>query len=291
MNAPAPEVTEEVTVPQPAEATPSSLFKYAIWVHVGPGAEDCSEVDEQAGTCHCPDSGHFHAWCRIPNQFQERDIRERASAARARKMRQLRTDGSDSNVILEGALDALMAEPDGPARMSEELVGNDWAEDYLTALRIVRETEDEKDDSEESTKLFEHIEDDQARYAQLQALPEDERPSDEFEELGQHLQAYEKAAAEQFEAIRNPKLESYLSMAETDLLDLVRRKRIERLGQDEFMHHFNAHEWLSCAYRDRGGEPFFRDIEQLRGADSDVLAALAETFADLERTAREAQGN
>jgi REP element-mobilizing transposase RayT len=53
------------------------------------------EVEEHGrsvvrATGKCTDPDHFHAWIRLPNQFQIRDIAEKAKAAQARKKRMLR---------------------------------------------------------------------------------------------------------------------------------------------------------------------------------------------------------
>lgn len=284
-------VEAAVTSPAPAERDPRSLYKYATWIHVGHGADECTEVDEQAGTNQCADTSHFHAWCRIPNPLQEREIRERALAGKARKIRQLRSQGSDANEILETELESLQAEPDATERMAAELVGADWAPDYLSAVRQVRELDDPDGDGEDAPKLFAHIEDDQARFARLEAATPEERAQDEFEELRDHVAAYQEKVREAFEAITNPKRETYEQMDAHDLLDLTRRKRIERGGTEEFMHQFSVQEWLSCTYRAREGDLAFRDLKHLEGADPEVLLTLESTFADLEKTAQSSSGN
>jgi hypothetical protein len=286
------ETATEVEPVQPAEQEPSSLFGYSMWIHVGAGAEECDEVDEREGTNRCGDSGHFHAWCRLPNQFQIREIREHALAAKARKQRQLRSDGTDAYEILENDLQTLLAEPDAGERMANELVGYDWTTDYLTAVHQVRELADEGEEAEDDAKLYAHVDDDRRRLLELQGQPEDERPADEYTELQQQIASYEKQVDEHYQALRNPKLESYQLMAEDELATLVRRKRIEMRAHEEFMHHYSINEWLSCTFRDEtGGQHAFADLDALQDASEQVLAKLHETFADLERTAQEAQGN
>lgn len=283
--------TPEAPVDTPAEAAPAALFKYATWVHVGPGAEECTEVNEETGENRCSDSGHFHAYCRLPNQFQERDIREKATAAKARKLRQVRTEGTDAYEILEGGLEELRAEPDGIDRIVNELVGYDWTSDYLAAVRQVRDQDDESETAEEGTKLYAHVDEDRLRYAQLQAKEPEERNEDEVTELKEHLARYELAVNDAYEALAEPKRESYRLMPEDELVGLLRRKRMGLAGQGEFMDTYNVHEWLSCTYRQPDGEPCFADQNALERADRAVLDALGETFADLEQTAQGALGN
>lgn len=279
------------TVETPAESAPRSLFHYATWAHAGPGAEDCTEVDEETGENRCADSGHFHAYCRLPNQFQEREIREKAQASKARRLRQIRTEGTDANEILEQSLEDLRAEQDGIERIVNELVGYDWTGDYLTAVRLTRDLDDDAEGAEEGEKLYRHVDEDRRRHAELQALPDEERNEDEFKELQSHLAAYETAVNEQYEAIANPKRESFRAMAESDLVELLRRKRMQFAAQEEFMNSYNVHEWLSCTYRQPDGEPSFADMEALQRASGVVLDKLSEIFADLERTAQGALGN
>jgi hypothetical protein len=75
---------EDQKGPRDALKTTGELFRYSSWVHIGGGAEDC----EEAETGTCADPLHFHAWCRLPNQLQHADIRERALASKARRIRQ-----------------------------------------------------------------------------------------------------------------------------------------------------------------------------------------------------------
>lgn len=273
--------------PTPAERAPRSLYKYATWAHVGHGADDCSEVDEETGTSLCGDSAHFHAFCRLPNPLQEEKLRDRALAAKARKIRQLRLDGTDSNEILETEIELLQGEPDAKDRMANEVVGADWAQDYLAAVREARDFEDEDED-----KPYAHIEDDRKRYDVLQGVPEADRSQDEYDELQRHLAAYEEKVREHYEATTNPKRETYQAMDDLALVDLVRRKRVERIGQEEFARAYSVNEWLSCTYTQRAdGKPSFRDLDHLEGSDAAVLLSLQEIFADLEQTHRDAEGN
>lgn len=282
----------EGTAPTPAESAPRSLYRYSAWIHVGHGAEQCSEIDEAAGTNRCGDSAHFHAWCRVPNPLQEEEIRERALAAKARRIRQVRSQGSDANEILEVELETLQAEPDAKDRMAKEVAASDWAQDYMAAVGLVRDLDDDGEGAEEGVKLFAHVDDDKTRYAMLSALPESERPEDEYLELQAHLADYEGRCTTHFEAIQNPKRESYLSMDDLALLELTRRKRVERIGHDEFMRAYAANEWLSCALTEKkSGQPCFRDMDHIKNADPEVLTALQVIFADLEMTAQAAAGN
>jgi hypothetical protein len=77
----ADEAREEAHVEAEAEKSHERLFKWSQWVHVGAWAQEC----EKRLTGDCTDEEHFHAWIRLPNPFQIRDITAKARAARARK--------------------------------------------------------------------------------------------------------------------------------------------------------------------------------------------------------------
>jgi hypothetical protein len=281
------EVTPETVEPLPAEAAPGSLYEYAKWIHVGPGADGC----EHCADGQCDDNGHFHAWCRQPNDFQEREIGQRALAAKARKIRQLRLGGSDSNEVLETLLEELVQEADFKSLAAAELVGYDWADDLLAATRLVRDQDDPSEDAGEDDKLFAHIDEDEQRFVKLSSLDPEEREGDEFLELQEHLAAYHNAVGAALEGITKPKMDSYEAMEETDLLNLLRRKRIEHQGRLEFNHWYTTHKWLSCSYDQVEGLPVFADLAALTSAPDKVISALRETYGSLDRKAQEALGN
>lgn len=276
----------EATAPIPDQQ--ERLYRFSSWLHVGPGAENCEAVNEETGANDCADPLHFHAWCRLPNQFQVREIREQAFAAKARRMRQLRNEGSDANEILEAELDVLRRGGEATkAEVIDEIVGKDWWQDYLEAAQTVREVEDEK-----GVKTFEHVDRDQERFKELDATPADQRNADEFEELQRHLVAYGEAVTAELEKIVAPKKAALESKELSDLVDMIREDRIEGQGSEEFMHTYAMQSWLVGTLKTRGGESRFKSQAELQSAPSEVIAALKETFEDLEQTERGvAQGN
>lgn len=277
-------------VPQPAPAAPPSLFTYSTWVHAGHGAEDCSEVDEEAGVGRCSDSAHFHAWCRLPNDFQQQKIRDHGLAAKARKIRQMRQDGTDVNEILESSLDELVVADDRETLVSE-MLSYEWSRDFTVAVRETRDLDDDSEGAEDGEKLYAHIEADQERYRRLSVEDPDSRNRDEFEELEGHVAAYVKTVQERYEAITAPKRTSYEEMDVLDLVGLVRGKRIAAVGGEEFTLHYTLHEILACTYKAVDGDTYFRDLKQVEGCAPEVMTALQSTFVDLERTSQSAEGN
>lgn len=290
--------TPTAVVPEPAEREPASLFRYQLWVHVGTGAEDCTEVDEATGENHCGDPSHFHAWCRTPNQFQHKDIRDQAMAAKARKVRQLKDGATNAAVILEDGLDELRDQGDEALDViAEEIVSADWWRDYLECAGDAKEVvdpdfaPDESNPDAEPEKLFEHIDDDRIRFALLLGKPEAERDDDEVTELRNHLQDYESEVDRRLKDRQDPRRESIKALGLDGALEQLRRKRIKTIANDEFTQVYSVHEWLSCTYRQPEGDPVFANLDVLQKAPATVLDALNEAFRDLERTAQGDSGN
>ena len=283
----------EATVPTPAEREPSSLYKFAVWLHVGAGAEDCTEVDERAGTNRCGDPSHFHAWCRLPNQFQHREIQTDALAAKARRIRALRDPESTSAIILQDDVDRLRDEGEASREtIIEELLDTTWAQDYLRSVRDVGELEDPDDDPEdgdEPAKRFATIDADRDRVVYLLSKPPADRTigeGEEVETINRHLLDYNAAVEERMQALRTPRRDALDGNDLDELCELVRRKRIKALGDNEFQHMFSVGEWLACTYRTPEGPPVFASLTELEAAPNDVIAALQVQFSDLERTAQ-----
>jgi hypothetical protein len=268
----------EVTEPDAAEKTPAQLFRYSTWLHVGAGAENCEDVNEDACEATCANPLHFHAWCRLPNQFQHREIREKALAARARRVRQLRDPSSDSAAILEDDIDSILRRPGAHATLVDELVNKDYWKDYVEAVRDLHEFEDEHGE-----RPWERVERDRERYQQLQSGDSDE-PSEELAELEKHLLAYTVAIDAAHEAILEPKRRALQERDVSDLADLVREQRIAAEAQAEFMHIYSSWQWYVGTLRAPGGERRFASIEAMQAAAPEVIGALATTFDDLEQT-------
>jgi hypothetical protein len=186
-----------------AERTRHDIFRYSEYVHVGPGVEECElfvaladpERDKSRPLPVCSDPDHFHAWCRLPNPFQVRDIAEKASAARARRARMLKDPESDSHAILEAELDSLL-DPTLKDIVVEEIIERDFAEDYDDAMRRVKAVEVEdfvpEDEDDETPKLYANIEQDQEEFTRQTRLPEEQR-GDDYEELGKTVRAFTDA--------------------------------------------------------------------------------------------------
>lgn len=268
-----------------AERPREDLFEYSRWLHVGDGAVDCPD----ARTGKCQQERHFHAWIRLPNALQIRDIAEKAKAAQARRKRILKEPDSDAYVILEAELDELRDESMRDM-MIEDLLGKDFHEVYQDAVREVadREADEDADDiTGEVPKLYAHIEQDREEYNRLAALPEDQRDADEFNHLEQRLADHGRALDAEITRLQEPRRETLKGKTTVELVDMVRSKRIESEAAEEYVHTFNVWQWYVCTFkpRDKGipRERYFTDLTQLKQDQvRPVVTALRENFHDLE---------
>lgn len=222
---------EEALEPVAQTATAKKMFKYSDYLDLGEGAEECEH--KRDGQCEDPE--HFHAWCRLPNEYQRDDIRKKALAAKARKVRELSDPESDASVVLDQDF-ATIEDPMFKGILIEELLQREWAEDYIQAQQDVEEREE-----------FEHIEQDREEYHRLNAaeaeLPEEEQ-SDEYKRLIAHLASYTDAMRVQLESIQKPKREELEQREMAALVSIVRSKRVDQISGDAFMDVFNAWVWF-----------------------------------------------
>jgi hypothetical protein len=266
------------------EYTPEKLFELSRWIHVGEGAEECPHATDG----ECEDVTHFHAWCRLPNQFQHEAIREKALAAKARRIRLLKDPESDAYVIVEFALDELRATGDIDS-IVEEIVRKDTMKVHLAAVTEMRESEE-----------FAHIEEDRERLRSLEAEPEETRNADEVESLRRHIKLFEDTLAQKKEEVEGPHREGLKQNSLDDLLDMVRQDRIERDGSRQFMDIFSRWVWFLGTMRkatppkaaNYESERYFASIKHMEVTADEVLNALDNTFAELEaRLAAQGKGS
>lgn len=228
-------------------ATPGRMYQFARFLHVGPHAEACEEGEK--GTC--ADPLHFHAWLRLPNKFQHKDLRDKGLAAKARAMRAMRNPESDAHAILEERLDALR-DPDNLAAVVEEVAAKDWSQDYLTAVTDLADQEDDApadtdEEQGEPARKWAHIDQDRERYQRLGetelAKPEEEQ-SAEFKELTARIGLYIDALRARVEEIQEPKKVALTERGLDGVIDVLRKQRIEDEGDAAFIHTYNEWMWF-----------------------------------------------
>jgi len=286
----APEVPEE-----PAERrSPKQMFCFAGWVHIGPGADECPDVDENASTNTCARTDHFHAWCRMPNQYQREEIREKALAAKARRRRELNDPDTDGYLILEGDMDELAeAGDEGKEAIVTERLTRDWPADYLEAMRDVQDEDADEPDPDDpdgdAPKKWAHIEDDQRRHAVLREMNEEELlgHTDELDSLDKHLTAYGEAIEARLKEIQEPKREAMLEREIGELVDEVRGDRVRQDSTAAFTATWDKWEWYIGSLSFVGGPRVFASIGELEQAAPEVHEILKAHYQALDRARQE----
>lgn len=275
------------STPIAASATQAKMFKYSTYLHVGDGAKEC----EHATDGECADVDHFHAWCRLPNKFQHKDIYDRASAAKARRIRQLNDASSDARAILEDELEALQGQEDDYVEtIIDDLLKEEWAQDFFLAMKDIGEREE-----------YEHINIDRERFNELDKIEGERSEEDwteEFKELTRHVGEWREKVAAQLTVIQEPKRVSFRELDRGQLFDLMRSKRVKQLGVEHYMHTYNQWEWFICTLKvtphstlKRPYERYWAEMGSLDkqepgsmwGESPEVIEALQATYDTLER--------
>lgn len=285
---------QQQTVSPEGQTTKSTkdIFRYSGYVHAGPGAEECE--DRLNGSCGSPH--HFHAFIRLPNQLQHQDIREKALAAKARRIRVLRDPEADASAVLEGDLYEIERTGDVDA-IVEELVQKNWWRDHMTAMNEVEDTEE-----------FATMPKDRERYAELEALPEDKRPEDEWRDLLKRITAFGDKVEARRKELQEPQREALKGKSMGDLITILRDDRINAEASAIFMQTYNRWEWYVGTWRvpkadeeqvaaiERGElgpkptERYWPNIEAMEESEPEVIEAVNTAFTELERTNQGASG-
>jgi hypothetical protein len=247
---------------------PNELFKYSAWVHVGQGAEDC----EEARDGHCGNPLHFHAWCRLPNQLQHEDIRERALAAKARRIRQLRDPEADAYEILESDMSELRASATRACSSTSSSTRTGGSA-RSTRWRTI-------EDSEE----FKTIDRDRERLGELRVLDPD--PSQGrvrgARAPRQQVHGGDRGAPRELEAPIRESLEALTR--ESSSTRSARSASAPRPTTPSWSPTRAGSGWPapSPATRPVDRQRTFSDVDQLVEAAPEVLDALQRTFSELE---------
>jgi hypothetical protein len=260
------------------------LYRYSEWLHIGPGAEECEDSDNG----RCADPLHFHAWCRLPNQFQHKAIRDKALAAKARKIRSYRDAESDDSAILDGELDEIEYSMGAEASRSsyiEEIVYKDFMKDYFEVVQAM--IEEQPEDGEETAE-WTTIAEDQERLAALKAMDPEERPKEEYEQLLDHVAAYEKEVQTRVEGKQEPIRVSLQERPLDELRSMVREQRVQKAAHATYMEVYVLWEQFIGTLKPRDPskgmptERVFGSVEHLKASAPEVVEALKVTFEELD---------
>lgn len=224
-----------------SRANAQQMFRWSAYLHVGEGAEECSCREEVEGGAivgvGCENPAHFHAWVRLPNQYQHREIVQKSSAAQARKQRAYADDSTDSSVILDAEMDELRS-AGVKGSVVEALLSKDSTKNHLEAMGEVRQREE-----------FEHLAHDQERLNELERMPQDERPTEEYDQLREHLEKF-MAEVETARKVKRDEQQGALSQLELeDLVVQLRSHRVEQEAMEEYLHMFGTWEIIAGCFK------------------------------------------
>jgi hypothetical protein len=276
---------EAASIPHPVPEDSSDatrdgteLFRYSTWVHAGRGAAECEHAQDGA----CQDSRHFHAWVRLPNQFQHEDIRERALAAKARRMRQLRDPETDAYVILEADMAELERVADRAA-IVDELVNKDWWKRPPRGDARGRR----------ARGVRAHPPRPRTPAADLAALPR-QAPADERDELSKSPAGLLRGRRGRPRAeLQAPRRQAIERSTTEKLIEQIREERINAEATAAFMETTPSGSGSPAPSPVDGPAVRARRydaIEQLEDEAPEIIDALRDAFNELERSSSEGRG-
>lgn len=287
-----PAQTEETAVPAPEperspaeDETPKKMHNFSAYIHVGPDAESCDCIvavgDIVAPNGRCADPEHFHAWIRLPNQFEKKSIADKAGAAEARRIRAFRDPNSNGSVMLDNEIEGIVLGGDKEA-LIDEIVGKDFLEDHLQAVREISD-EDADEDGEWAT-----IEEDRDRLNALRGkLPED-RDEEEFEQLDARITAHAELVNERRDVIQAPKRGAVADKPIEELGQIVRQVRVEAIANGTRREESLKWEMYVCTMKPKDpskpgfpSERAYPSIDAFVMAPAEVLEKIAETVTQL----------
>lgn len=278
-------VAVDEKVPDEVKEKVSAEAEMAVGGTTPPALVPESEVLKWFTVVEVPELG-FRAFCRLPNEYQHADLREKALAAKSRRARQYKNVDTDAHEVLEADLEeiASLVESEAKETFVAELLLRDFLDDRRKAVGLVLEKEE-----------FEHVLKDQERYRELDDMPEDERPNDEYLEVLDHLSKFGDAIQLEVDDVREPRREALMAMEVDQLKDKVRELRIKNQAHKVFADNYGFNQTYLCTLKLPDGfdaehitpdtmptERVFASEDALHHADPYIVSKLQETFEDLE---------
>lgn len=240
---------ETETIPETThaeQATADNLYRFSGYVHAGAGAAECEHGEDG----HCQNTGHFHGWCRLPNQFERASLLEKSQAAKARKLRVLRDPESDARVILEGEIESLKL--GDPANMIEEIVNEEFFANHMKATEeVAEESREAAEDVEGAVDEYLHIDDHKERLRALEEMEDADRSEEEYSSLRKLIQEHTDKVNAAREALELPEKQALEGKTVDELADIVRGRRIEKTAFHEQNTAYGKWQWYVCTFKPR----------------------------------------
>lgn len=292
-------MSDDTTTPTPErshaeEETPGKMHNFSGYIHVGPGAEECESivtitdkrgVESRVPNGKCDDNDHFHAWVRMPNQFERKSIIDKAAAAEARRLRAFRDPESGESLVLDNEVEMLVIRGERE-ELIDEIVGSDFFQDHLRAVKEVAE-EDEKEDGEWAT-----IEEDRERLNSLRDRAPEDRNEEEYAELGERIARHAEIVNARRDEIQAPRRQALTETPLADLGTMVRQLRVDAMASGTSREEKLKWEMYICTLRPKNpekpgfpSERCFSSIDTFVAAAPEVLEAIAQTVTRLNQEA------
>lgn len=279
-----PEQDAPTEEPVAAATIPSAkLFEWSGEVHVGEHAAECAALAEGKD---CQDPDHFHAWVCLPNAFQVRDIGDKARAAKARMIRAMRDDGdgddskaSDSFVTLEAALEEMAA--DDWEGAIEEVAQKNTSVQIPTIYRELLEDDD-----------FTYAEQDVEELRRQNALPEDQRDPEEYEQLKRSQEKFNGELERRIAERRDNEKRALESADREHVIEQLRRKRIDDRATDAYLNtYYTWAMYVGARHVRLHKQRLFPNLTDLKMAAPEVVKALRDKISELENGVGGGLGN
>ena len=223
------------------------------------------------------DTELVRARVRLPNQFQQDEIRKKAQAARTRAVRLLKDPESDLYCKVEAMLEGFEEYSDDG--LLEYLIGEHLSE-CMARARAVIETADVEKRPEwaEFANISEHRE----AYQRLQAAGDDADP-DQLRASDAIFLAYGAALREVTEELLEPSRVKYDCMSREERIYAIRRHASKAESDQEFLREYSKWTmYFGCRKLDNPNTTFYESIDAMLDAPDEELQELRVALEALE---------
>lgn len=266
--------------------TVAAEVQEALGDNPGPAAaRDASQAMKWWDVVEIEEMG-LRLFVRLPNDWQHKDIREKAQAAKARRRREMKDPETDGYQILEAEIELVAENPEAVPALVEELLALDSIKDRQEAVLDIGERDE-----------FEHIRQDQERFVEMHRGDPALQQTDEFQSLARHLNEYGSAIEERLKEIQQPKREALTNLGLEGLLSKVREIRIDAAASQAFMDTYSFWQVFAGTMKlpdnfdpehpPKGiqhwpRERYFKFPDELREAEPVIYTELSIAFEEME---------
>jgi hypothetical protein len=215
---------------------------------------------------------------RLPNQWQHRKVQDRAAAARARMVMQLKEPDSDVSAVIQEQL--MQIEDLDDDKIIEWLLSK-HAPEAIFRAQMELESLEEVDANGKTFKPWESIPEHQERYYMM--LQRNDTENDEFRKTEEFILKYAEALQERANHHLEPKEAVYAALDREGLMEKVRRSLCHSKATDEYINVYN--QWqIYYGTRDfhQRHKNYFKSFNDLLDAQTGLIDLLTDEFATLD---------